>query len=200
MSKTTLWDQRYDTDEFVYGREPNAFFAASLDKLSPGKILLPGEGEGRNAIYAGEKGWKVDAFDSSRIGIKKASAFALEKNLEINFQVCDVAAFTFKKDNYDSVGLIYFHVPLLLRKLAHQKVAESLKPGGILILEGFHTSQLGRKSGGPQSLEMLFDQDILLEDFNILKTELLEVTEVNLNEGLFHGGAAKLIRYRGIKK
>jgi SAM-dependent methyltransferase len=200
MSKTTLWDQRYDTDEFVYGREPNTFFRDSLAKLSPGKILLPGEGEGRNAIHAAEQGWKVDAFDSSRIGMKKASAFALEKNLEINFQVCDITAFTFKKDHYDSVGLIYLHVPPPLRKLAHQKVAESLKPGGILILEAFHPSQLGRKSGGPQSLEMLFSREALLEDFSSLKTEFLDITEENLNEGLFHGGPARLIRYRGLKK
>lgn len=200
MSKTTLWDQRYDRDEFVYGREPNAFFASSLEQLSSGKILLPGEGEGRNAIHAAKQGWKVDAFDSSSIGIEKARAFALEKGLEVNFQHSDLTEFAFKKNHYDSVGLIYFHVPPPLRKLAHQKAAESLKPGGILILEGFHTSQLGRKSGGPQSLEMLFDQETLMEDFSKLKMEYLEETELDQKEGLFHGGAAKLIRYRGIKK
>lgn len=200
MGKTTLWDQRYDTDEFIYGREPNTFFASSLEPLSAGKILLPGEGEGRNAIHAAEQGWNVDAFDSSRIGVEKAKAFAQGKGLEVNFQHSDLTAFAFKKDYYDSVGLIYFHVPPPLRKLAHQKAVESLKPGGILILEGFHTSQLGRKSGGPQSLEMLFDQELLLEDFSSLNMEFLEEIELNQNEGLFHGGAAKLIQYRGIKK
>jgi len=200
MSKTTLWDQRYDRDEFVYGREPNVFFASSLEQLSPGKILLPGEGEGRNAIHAAEQEWKVDAFDSSSVGIEKAKTFALEKGLEVNFQHSDLSEFAFKRNHYDSVGLIYFHVPPPLRKLAHQKAAESLKPGGILILEGFHTSQLGRKSGGPQSIEMLFDQEILLEDFSSLNLEFLEEIEFYQEEGLFHGGAAKLIRYKGIKK
>ncbi len=195
-----LWDQRYDTDEFVYGREPNAFFADSLELLSHGKILLPGEGEGRNAIYAAGKGWEVDAFDQSSVGAEKARAFAREKGVEINFQVKEVEAFHFKKDFYDSVGLIYFHVPPPVRKILHQGVAESLKPGGMVILEAFHTSQLGNSSGGPQSLEMLLDREILLDEFSTLDIEFLEESELILDEGQFHGGAAKLIRYRGIKK
>lgn len=196
----TLWNQRYATDEFVYGREPNAFFAENLEQLSPGKILLPGEGEGRNAIYAAGKNWEVDAFDQSSVGAEKALAFAREKGLEINFWVSDLSEFPFKNAYYDAVGLIYLHVPPPLRKLAHQKAGESLKPGGTLILEAFHASQLGRKSGGPQSPEMLFDKDIILGDFPGLETELIEETELILEEGLYHGGAAKLIRYRGVKK
>jgi len=162
--------------------------------------LLPGEGEGRNAIYAAELDWEVEAFDQSSVGAEKALGFAREKGLEINFQVCTLSDFPFRKEQYDAVGLIYFHLPPPLRILAHQKIMESLKPGGILIFEAFHTSQLGRKSGGPQSVEMLFDKKSILDDFFSLETEFLEETEVTLEEGLYHGGAAKLIRYRGIKK
>jgi len=196
----TLWDERYDTDEFVYGREPNTFFAENLAQISPGKILLPGEGEGRNAIYAAGLNWKVDAFDLSSVGARKARSFALERGLKINYQVSDIVDYSFKKNYYDSAAFIYLHLPPPLRKLAHQKVMEALKPGGTLILEAFHTSQLGRKSGGPQSPEMLFDKEIILGDFPGLETGLLEETELTLEEGMYHGGAAKLIRYRGVKK
>jgi len=67
MSKDT-WDQRYADSEYVYGTSPNDFFKQELDKLGPGKILLPAEGEGRNAVYAAEKEWDVWVFDQSEEG------------------------------------------------------------------------------------------------------------------------------------
>ncbi len=69
-----------------------------------------------------------------------------------------------------------------------------------MILEAFHTSQLGRDSGGPQNLDLLFSKEMLLEDFGELEVELMEETEVDLDEGLFHGGLAKIVRFRGKKK
>ena len=194
-----FWNQRYDTEEFVYGRVPNSFFAKSLEPLKPGKILLPGEGEGRNAVYAAGLGWKVDAFDQSSVGAEKAERFAREKGVQINYKACELAEFPFEEGVYDVIGLVYFHAPTPVRKLLHQKVLEALKPGGMIILEGFHSSQLGRDSGGPQSLELLFTREMLLEDFSSLEIELIGEVEENLDEGLFHDGPAKLIRFRGIK-
>jgi len=195
-----LWNQRYSAEAFVYGREPNRFFASSLEPLEPGRILLPGEGEGRNAVYAAGQGWKVDAFDQSSVGAEKAKRLAGEMGVQINYKACGLEDYSFEEGIYDVVGLVYFHAPTPVRKLLHQKVLEALKPGGMLILEGFHSSQLGRDSGGPQSLELLFTRELLLEDFSSLELELMEECEEDLNEGLFHGGLAKLVRFRGIKK
>jgi SAM-dependent methyltransferase len=195
-----MWNQRYNTDAFVYGREPNVFFASSLESLAPGKILLPGEGEGRNAIYTAGLGWKVDAFDQSSIAAEKALGFAREKEVQISYQVSDVQEFPFEEGQYDAVGLVYFHAPPPVRKLLHNRVMEALKPGGMVILEAFHTSQLGRASGGPQVLDLLFTKEILQKDFAGLEFQELEECEVQLDEGLFHGGLAKVIRFRAIKK
>ena len=195
-----LWNQRYSTEEFVYGKEPNSFFAKSLEPLKPGKILLPGEGEGRNAVYAAGLGWKVDAFDQSSVGAEKAKRLARDMGVQISYKACGLEDFSFEEGIYDVVGLVYFHAPTPVRKLLHQKVLEALKPGGLVILEGFHSSQLEMNSSGPKSLELLFTRELLLEDFGSLELELLEECEEDLNEGLFHSGAAKLIRYRGIKK
>ena len=62
------WDDRYSKEEFVYGEEPNNFLREQLQKLKPGKILFPAEGEGRNAVFAATKGWDVYAFDISSVG------------------------------------------------------------------------------------------------------------------------------------
>ena len=196
----SFWNQRYNTEEFVYGREPNVFFARSIGPLKPGKLLLPGEGEGRNAVYAASLGWEVEAFDQSHAGAEKAERLAGEMGVQISYRVSDLMDFPFEQGIYDAVGLVFFHAPAPLRKHLHQKVVDSLKPGGSVILEAFHISQLGRDSGGPQSLELLFSKEMLQEDFSDLEIELMEETEVDLDEGLFHGGAAKVLRFKGIKK
>jgi hypothetical protein len=60
-----FWDERYADEEYVYGTTPNQYFKQELEKLTPGKILLPGEGEGRNAVFAATQGWKVTARSKS---------------------------------------------------------------------------------------------------------------------------------------
>lgn len=194
-----LWDKRYASEVFVYGREPNEFFSAQLENCPPGKILLPGEGEGRNAVYAALQGWAVDAFDQSRVGRDKAMAFAKEQNVAINFEVSGAEEFNYKAAHYDMVVLIFIHTIESVRKELHKKVYESLKPGGLLVLEAFHKEQLGRGSGGPGSLEMLLDEESLRAEFNGLKEVRIEKRKTKLNEGDFHQGEAITIRLTGIK-
>ena len=71
-----FWNERYDQDAYCYGTNPNLFFSQSLEKFSPGKILLPAEGEGRNAVFAAQKDWEVLAFDWSEAGQTKALKLA----------------------------------------------------------------------------------------------------------------------------
>lgn len=194
-----LWDQRYGTEEYAYGKEANAFFSAQLTKLTPGNILLPGEGEGRNAVYAARQGWKVDAFDLSLAGQNKALSLASEFGSDINYRVCSMEDFRFFPNHYDAIALLYFHTNPVGREYLHKKVYDSLKQGGTVILEGFHKEQLKYDSGGPKSLDMLFDEETLAKDFALFETRILEKKEIVLNEGPFHQGAAEVIRYTGIK-
>lgn len=194
-----FWDQRYQAEEYAYGREPNAFYSAQLQGLAPGRLLLPGEGEGRNAVYAAGKEWKVDGFDQSQVGQAKAMAMASELGVEINYSVCRMEDFSFPENHYHAVGLLYFHADPTGRQYLHQKVFETLKPGGMLILEAFHKDQLNLNTGGPKSMDMLFDEHTLSSDFTRFKTHLLEKQEVELNEGPYHQGIASVIRYIGIK-
>jgi len=92
-----FWDERYGTENYVYGKEPNAFFSAQMERTEPGNMLLPGEGEGRNAVYAALKGWKVEAFDQSRVGQSKALNLASEMGVEINYKVCRLEDLLFLK-------------------------------------------------------------------------------------------------------
>ena len=194
-----FWNHRYSTEAYAYGKEPNAFFSAQLEKTAPGKLLLPGEGEGRNAVYAASKGWSVDAFDQSDAGRDKALALASEAGVEINYRVCPVEDFPYLQNRYDAVGLIYFHTDGPSREKLHRKVYESLKPGGSIFLEAFHKEQLNNNTGGPKALDLLFDEEILSGDFSRLEILMLEKQQITLNEGLFHQGEASVIRLHGIK-
>ncbi|MCK4747739.1 MAG: class I SAM-dependent methyltransferase [Bacteroidales bacterium] len=194
-----FWDRRYETDQFVYGREPNRFFATEIAKLSPGKILLPGEGEGRNAVHAASLGWNVDAFDQSRVGMEKALGLARETGVRINYTVSTLEEYSYESDQYDVVGLTFVHVIPALRKMLHRQVQRVLKPGGTIILEAFHISQLGNNTGGPPSIELLFDKEMLLKDFSSLEVLLLEEEPVFLNEGSSHQGETNIIRFLGRK-
>jgi SAM-dependent methyltransferase len=194
-----FWDERYSSNDFVYGTEPNIFFKDELDKLSPGNILLPGDGEGRNSVYAAKNGWKVDAIDFSTVAKEKALELAEENSVKINFEVADLAAHKPKTIYYDAAAIIYLHLNPKIRKGVHSKVVDSLNPGGTLILEVYEKEQLGKSSGGPQNIDMLYSKKELKDDFSKMKIIVLEKRIITLNESEYHKGKAVVLRLIAVK-
>jgi len=186
-----FWDERFAQVDYVYGKQPNDFIKKELSGLNPGKILLPAEGEGRNAVYAAELGWEVEAFDLSSEGRTKALRLAKEKNVCISYGVYGIDDLNFPKENFDAIALSFFHSPN--RTYNHNKLLEYLKPGGKLILVGFSKEQLNYQSGGPQDVNMLFSTEELLNDFKDVAKIDVAKKEVELNEGLYHRGKASVI-------
>lgn len=194
-----FWNERYAKKEFIYGREPNEFLREELENSPTGKIILPCDGEGRNAVYAAKLGWEVSAFDFSPSAKEKAKALAKQEGVNPKYEVADILEKEFKENSADVVALIYAHFPEGLRKIAHQKAIKWLKPGGKLILEGFNPKQIDNDSGGPKNIEMLYTEEILREDFKDLKIEKIKSLETNLSEGDFHKGNSEVIRLIAIK-
>ena len=189
-----FWNERYAVEEYVYGKDPNVFFRDCLATVSPGRILLPGEGEGRNAVYAAASGWDVDAFDSSFEASQKARELARERGVEIRYEVKSFDSFEFSAQTYDAAGLIYFHLPPDQRTFLHRKVVQSVKSRGVVWIEAFHKNQIHYGTGGPKNPQMLFDPDDLKSDFKDCTFDLLEAKEVELQEGPHHRGKAFVIR------
>lgn len=194
-----FWDERYSTEEYVYGKTPNEFFKEHLSKLKPGKLLLTGEGEGRNAVFAARLGWNVDATDQSIVAKSKAEKLANEYAVKINYTVCHIKDYIFRVHYYDAAALIFFHKPLEIRSEIHKNIVNSLKSQGVLIFEMFNKGQLGRETGGPQDYDMLYSTEDIERDFSSLRTVLLENQIITLTEGPKHSGEASVIRYIGIK-
>ncbi len=188
-----FWDERYAEPHFVYGEAPNVFFENSLKDLSPGRILLPCEGEGRQAVHAAAQGWEVLAFDQSSAGREKAMQLAQKRGVNFDYVLADASAFTTAPD-FDAVALIFAHLPVSLRADFHRNMAAALRPGGWLILEGFNLEQLQFQSGGPRDHAMLFTEEMLRGDFEALEIISLESKQLLLDEGPYHQGEAAVIR------
>jgi len=199
------WEERYGAEDYAYGTSPNEFFRAQLDQLKPGKILLPAEGEGRNAAYAAEKGWDVSAFDQSENGQQKALQLAQAKHVKINYDVYDSVPLPYPPASFDAVGLIYSHFGPEHSSAFNRHFAELLKPGGLVILECFSKKHLAYNSqnpavGGPKDEAFLFSEEEIRADFPNFEPLLLAEEEIELKEGKFHIGRGMVIRFVGRKK
>lgn len=193
------WDERYARQEYIYGTEPNGFLKEKLTLLKPGRILFPGEGEGRNAVYAATLGWETDAFDQSIEARKKSLQLAKQKEVSVNYSIQSLGDWNPIPDQYDCIAFISLHMPPELRQQVHQAAIRALKPGGVLILEAFTVNQLPRTSGGPKTLEMLFTMDQIRNDFAGLSDIEIQETQIILDEGSLHQGLADVIRLTGHK-
>lgn len=196
-----FWDERFKSEEYVYGTSPNSFFEQSLKEHGiNGDILFPAEGEGRNAVFAATKGLNVTAFDLSVEGKKKALKLASENNVEIDYLVGEFEGLNLKENSFDAIVLIFAHFHPSIRQNFHRVFSKLLKTDGILILEGFSKNNLAMpNNNGPKNLDLLFTTDIISDDFSGLKTiELSELIE-DIDEGNHHIGESSVIRYIGKK-
>ena len=170
-----------------------------IDTLPPGRLMLPGEGEGRQAVYAAKKGWEVVAVDYSEAGREKALRLAAAQGVDFSYQVTDLSAYQ-PEGPFDLVALIFLHLPAAIRGEVHRKLAASLKPGGKLLAEVFHPDQLALASGGPKTLDMISDEASLREEFAGFDWQQFEACAVELDEGPYHQGQAAVWRLFGEKR
>lgn len=200
-----MWDQRYEKPEYVYGVEPNQYLKEQLEKLKPGNILFPAEGEGRNAVYAAKLGWKVSAFDLSVEGRKKALKLAEKNGVTMDYQIGKLPDLDYKKEQFDVIALVFAHFNAEIRSEYHKLLSNYLRKGGTLIIEAFSKNHLEYRTknpsvGGPRDLETLCSIEEFESDFNNYEIIELVEKEIDLNEGLFHVGKGSVVRFVGVKK
>ncbi|MRG45141.1 methyltransferase domain-containing protein [Chitinophaga sp. SYP-B3965] len=192
------WDERYKEQEFAYGKEPNLFFKEWLAKFSPGAILMPADGEGRNGVFAAQLGWKVTSFDLSVEGQAKALQLARDKHVTLSYIVGDLEHLHFENETFDAIGLIYAHFSGDKKADFHKQLDNYLKPGGIIIFEAFSKSHLA--AYGPKEMDMLYSKEEIMVDFGNYEVLVLAEEEILLDEGKYHIGKGSVIRFIGKKK
>ena len=194
-----MWDERYSSEEYIYGKDPNEFLANAVGKIPKGKVLCVAEGEGRNAVFLAEQGYEVVAVDSSAVGLEKARKLAEERGVSIQTIVCDLAHFDIEPESWDGVVSIFAHVPPQVRKELHKKIVNGLRSGGVLILESYRPDQLKYKTGGPPSAEFMMTLEGLEEELKGLNFDYGVELDRDVVEGKFHTGKGAVVQIIGVK-
>jgi len=193
---TQFWNERFNKDEFIFGKEPNEYLVEQTSKhLKPGsKVLCIADGEGRNGVWLAKQGMQVLGFDASDIALAKAKQLARDNQVEIEYSFSDTDSFDWQKNTYDAVvGIFIQFADPSMRQRIFEQTYETLKPGGIFILQGYTPKQLEYKTGGPSLIEHLYTEELirdLAKSFEILD---LCCYEKELNEGARHAGMSALL-------
>jgi SAM-dependent methyltransferase len=191
-----MWDRRYSEPGFAYGTEPNDFLAGHAERYLPpnGEILCLAEGEGRNAVFLAQHGFRVTGVDSSAVGLEKARKLAEEHGVHIRTVVADLGNFDLGVGRWDGIVSIWCHTPVDLRVRLHRSVVAALRPGGVLLLESYTPNQLEHKTGGPPTVELMMTLAAVREELAGL--ELLQAEEKlrEIHEGKYHDGLSAVLQ------
>ena len=189
------WEARYGAPEYIFGKAPN-YFLAKCKPLLPasGRVLAIADGEGRNSIWLAEQGLDVHAIDFSPTAQAKARALARERGMNVVFELADVHNWTYPEGAYDVVCEIFtqFSAPAE-RALKWAGMQKTLKPGGLLILQGYTPKQLTYGTGGPKQLDQLYTRHMLEKAFATFKNMIFTEEEVEMHEGTAHSGMSAII-------
>lgn len=189
------WNERYAREDFLFGEAPNAFLAAHRALLKPGsRALSIADGEGRNSVWLARQGLAVDAFDISDVAVEKARALAARHGVVVRHAVADILRLAWPVACYDLIAAIFiqFAAPAE-RKLIFRGMVGALRPGGVLILQGYRPEQLAYGTGGPPLAENMYTEALLREAFAALEIRHLVSHDSIIGEGSGHNGMSALI-------
>lgn len=190
-----FWDERFAGEEYRYGTEPNDFLRAQAAAIpAGGPVLSLGEGEGRNAVHLAGLGFAVTALDASPVGLDKTRRLAARRGVTVETLLADLDDYRFAPGHWDGIVNIYCHLPPALRRRVHARIVAALRPGGVLILEGFTPQQLRFHSGGPRDPAMLWRPEELRKELAGLDFPILREVEREISEGSGHGGRAAVVQ------
>ena len=188
------WEERYGADDYVFGVEPNDFLREQVASLDPGDALCIAEGEGRNAVHLATLGWNVESFDLTEAGVRKTTALAGSRGVEVMARVADAADFDLGVERWDLIVSIFAHMPPPVRRDLHRRVVAALRPDGRFVLEAYRPEQLGRGTGGPPVAELMMSLDALRSELEGLEFEIAIETERSVVEGTGHTGDACVVQ------
>ncbi|PID82253.1 MAG: SAM-dependent methyltransferase [Clostridiales bacterium] len=188
------WNEIYGSREYRYGFVPNDFLRENYQKISKGKVLCIGSGEGRNAVFLAEKGYDVTAVDFSEKGIEKTQALANKKKVSVKTIVSDVLDYDFGENEYEAVINIFLHFESDERKIIAKKIRNALKPGGVFLLEVYHLEQLASGTAGPKDEKLLLTEDRVIDDYQNFSFDILRKVHRQTYEDHEHRGGGVVVQ------
>jgi 2-polyprenyl-3-methyl-5-hydroxy-6-metoxy-1,4-benzoquinol methylase len=189
------WNERFSAEGYLFGTAPNAFLAGQKHRLQPGMSALSvADGEGRNSIWLAQQGLRVTAFDFSPIAVRKARDWAGQAGVDVEYSVADIEDWDWDARQFDCIVAIFiqFASPPARARIFHG-MTRALKPGGLLILQGYTPKQIEYRTGGPPHAENMYTAGLLRGSFGALDILHLAEHEDVVSEGRGHNGMSALI-------
>ncbi len=192
-----FWDERYSQagEDYLFGADPNRFLSGQANYFHPGmRVLSVADGEGRNGTWLAQQGMAVTALEISPIALAKARRLAALRKVSVDFVQADALTWSWPSAAYDAVVAIFiqFATPVE-RDPLFANIKHTIKPGGLLLLQGYTPHQLEYRTGGPPSAENLYTEAMLRTAF--VDMEILHLREHAdfISEGAGHHGMSALI-------
>ena len=190
-----FWDERYAAEHYIFGTTPNVFLASQAARIHPGmRALAVADGEGRNGVWLAEQGAQVHAIDFSPLALEKARKLAEARGVTIELEQADVLEWSWPEATYDLVVAIFIQfVPSPERDRIIAGIRRCLKPGGLLILQGYTPKQVEFATGGPPDAANMYTAELLREWFGDWDILHLHEHDSFISEGTHHHGMSALI-------
>jgi len=201
MSEFDRWEGRFAAEEYVFGTAANHFLSQQAKHLVAGaKAISIADGEGRNGVWLAEQGLQVTAQDFSPTAQNKARKLAQTRGVDLTFELSDLTKRRWEPDTYDVVvGIFFQFLSPVDRATVFRGICDTLKPGGLLLIEGYGPKQLEYGTGGPKILENLYTEDMLREAFDVFTDLSVIAYDEEVSEGAGHHGLSALVDVIGRK-
>lgn len=199
---TSIWDERYAQEGYLFGTEPNEFLVSQRNLLKPGmRCLAVADGEGRNGVWLAQQGLHVLSVEASAVALDKAKKLAQQRGVAIDFEQADLAHWQWGERRFDVVAAIFIQfAPPALREQMFAGIKRCLKPGGLLLLQGYTPRQLEYNTGGPSLAENMYTEALLRNTFGDMEIMHLREHDDHIGEGTAHSGVSALIDLVARKK
>ena len=196
----TKWDEHYQTEEYIFGTEPNEFIARIQTYLpTSGRALDLATGEGRNGIFLARHGLETEGVDLSQVGLRKAQALAHRYQVPFTTRLANIAEMTMPTAHSAVITSVFCHFMEPERTQIMQRIVNALQPGGLFAGVFYHPDQLRYGTGGPSHVEMLGSLEEMQQALLGLEWLLAEHDVREMNEGSRHVGASSVICLLGRK-
>jgi cyclopropane fatty-acyl-phospholipid synthase-like methyltransferase len=200
-SEFDRWQARFAAPGYLFGAAPNAFLKSQAHLLRKGeRALAIADGEGRNGVFLAEQGLDVLSVDFSPLAQEKVRKLAAERGVTLRTEQADMTAWDWQPAAFDVVAAIFiqFTAPPE-RAVMFSGIKRTLKPGGLLLMEGYGLKQLEYNTGGPRQLDHLYTRELLQQVFGDFTALDIREHDSVLEEGERHTGMSALIDLVGRK-
>jgi SAM-dependent methyltransferase len=170
------WEARYNAVEGgIWSGNPNPVLVTEAAGLEPGTALDVGSGEGADALWLAERGWKVTGTDISTVALKRAAAQGKSRGLEVDWRHVDLLAEPPESRSFDLVSAHFLQLPPDKRRDLYARLADAVRPGGTLLIVGHHPEDMLAVMGRTHLHEMMFTAEEVAAELDPQTWEVLVV-------------------------